>query len=202
LYPVKAAAASAALAAIVFVTFRRQRPRRPFGAANRLTLVRGLLTSMVAGFLGEPYAPSMAAAAMTLGAAATALDGVDGWVARRRGDASAYGARFDMEVDAGLILVLAALAWQFGKAGAWILLAGLLRYLFVAAGWVWRWMAAPLAPTYRAKLTCVVQIAGLLLAIAPFVGASLSRAIAAGTLALLTWSFAVDVRRLWRQAAP
>jgi phosphatidylglycerophosphate synthase len=38
-----------------------------------------------------------------------ALDGLDGWLARRFGLASAYGARFDMEVDGFLILVLALL---------------------------------------------------------------------------------------------
>ena len=34
------------------------------------------------------------------------------------GMSSPFGARFDMEVDAFLILVLAALAWRFDKAGA------------------------------------------------------------------------------------
>ena len=48
-----------------------------------------------------------------------------------------------MEVDALLIQVLAILAWQWDKAGAWILVSGLLRYGFVAAGWVWTWMQAP-----------------------------------------------------------
>ena len=38
--------------------------------------------------------------------------------------ASAFGARFDMETDALLLLVLAALAWQFDKAGAWVLASG------------------------------------------------------------------------------
>ena len=41
-----------------------------------------------------------------LSAVALALDGVDGWWARRTGTCSAFGARFDMEVDAFLILVL------------------------------------------------------------------------------------------------
>ena len=49
---------------------------------------------------------------------------------------SAFGARFDMEVDALLIQVLAVLAWQWDKAGPWVLMSGLLRYVFVAAGWV------------------------------------------------------------------
>ena len=45
-----------------------------------------------------------------------ALDGVDGWLARRRGMSSAFGARFDMEIDALLVQVLAILVWRYGKA--------------------------------------------------------------------------------------
>ncbi|PYR47231.1 MAG: hypothetical protein DMF89_19515 [Acidobacteria bacterium] len=95
------------------------------------------------------------------------LDGVDGWVARRTRTASAFGERFDLETDAALILVLAILAWQYGKAGPWVLLSGLLRYLFVAAGWLWPWMGAPLASSLRGKTVCVVQIVALIVAIAP-----------------------------------
>ena len=38
-------------------------------------------------------------------AAVVALDGVDGWIARRIGRTTVFGARFDMEVDAALMLV-------------------------------------------------------------------------------------------------
>ena len=64
----------------------------------------------------------------------TLLDGVDGWLARRHRIASAFGARFDMEIDALLILALSVLAWRHEKAGAWVVASGLLRYAFVAAG--------------------------------------------------------------------
>ena len=40
------------------------------------------------------------------------LDGVDGRLARKYGASSRFGARFDMEVDAVLICVLALLAWR------------------------------------------------------------------------------------------
>ena len=66
-----------------------------------------------------------------------------------------------MEVDALLIMVLAILAWQHGKAGAWVLLSGLLRYAFVAAGWLAPWIARPLPPSRRRQTICVVQIAAL-----------------------------------------
>jgi hypothetical protein len=102
-----------------------------------------------------------------------------------------------VEVDALLIQVLAILVWQYGKAGPWVLASGLLRYAFVAAGWIWPWMNAPLAPTRRARAICIVQLAGLMIAILPFVRPPVSSAIAAIALAALTYSFAVDVRRLY-----
>jgi hypothetical protein len=47
-----------------------------------------------------------------------------------------------------LIQVLAILAWQWDKAGAWILVSGLMPTGSSQAGWVWTWMQAPL-PTQR-----------------------------------------------------
>ena len=137
-------------------------------------------------------------AVVLLGALATALDGLDGWVARRTQTESAFGARFDVEVDALLILVLAILAWRYGKAGPWVLSSGLLRYAFVAAGWILPWMNKPLTPTRRAKVICVVQIGGLLIALLPAVTPPASGAIAGAALAALIYSFALDVERLRR----
>jgi hypothetical protein len=89
--------------------------------------------------------------------------------------------------------------WQYGKAGSWVLASGLLRYGFVAAGRIWPWMNAPLTPTVRAKVICVVQLAGLMLALLPWVAPPASGVIAAAALAALAYSFAEDVRRLWRR---
>ena len=63
---------------------------------------------------------------------------MDGWLARRCGVASHFGARFDLEVDSLLILILAVLVWQSGRVGAWVLAIGLARYAFVLAGWLCR----------------------------------------------------------------
>jgi len=81
---------------------------------------------------------------------------VDGWLARRAGTASRFGARYDVEVDALLMLALAIMAWRHAKAGPWVLLTGLLLYLFVWAGWICAWMGAPLSPTLRGRVICVV----------------------------------------------
>src|SRR6185503_8289735 len=110
------------------------------------------------------------------------------------------GARFDMEIDALLILVLAILVSEFDKAGPWVILSGLLRYIFVGAGRYWPRLRAPLFASRRRQAVCVVQILALNLAIVPAVQPPLSAAIAAVALAALAWSFLVDTRWLARRA--
>jgi phosphatidylglycerophosphate synthase len=197
----KSAAVAAAIAAIAALGLRNHHPFPRFGPANVVTSLRALLVAGVAGLIGEPHSPAVAWAAVWLGLTATLLDGADGWLARRTGMHSRFGARFDVEIDALLIQVLAILAWRHGKAGGWVLFSGLLRYLFVAAGWALEWMRRPLSPTIRGKVTCIVQIGGLLIALSPIVSPPLSDLVAAIALIALTGSFAVDVNRLWRQHA-
>ena len=170
-----------------------------FGAANTVTLARAALTVMLLALLDVRGVEWWLVGLATL---AAALDGVDGALARRRGEASAFGARFDMEVDALLILVLAALVWQHGKAGVWILLAGLLRYLFVAASFLKPWLRGALPPSRRRQTVCVVQIVSLIGALVPLVTQPTSAALALAGLIVLIWSFAVDVAYLARQARP
>jgi len=202
LYPLKAVVLFAIVMAIARRFRQSDHPFARFGPANQVTTARAALVALAAGTLGEPAGSPSAALATGAATLAAILDGVDGWLARRTKMASAFGARFDMEVDALLILVLAALAWQYGKAGPWVLLSGLFRYAFVAAGWVWPWMNEPLPPSRRRQLICVVQVVGLIVTIAPFVAPPASGAAAAGALAALTWSFLVDTLWLWRRATP
>lgn len=112
---------------------------------------------------------------------------------------SAYGARFDMECDALLILVLSVLVLQFGKAGAWVLAAGLMRYAFVAAGWVWPRMRATLPASMRRKWVAALQTTALVIAVAPWMPASVAQGICAVALAALTGSFIIDIAWLWRR---
>jgi len=189
------------VAAVMLVSLvGRHHPHRRFGGGNAVTLVRLVITCAFAAFAAQtlltPALPDDLAwgffAAVLL---ATVLDGVDGYLARRQGLTSEFGARFDMETDAFLILLLSAAAFTLGKAGIWVMLSGALRYLYVAAGLIWPVIATPLPPSQRRKLVCVVQIAALTLMVAPVVVPPLSTAIAFAALALLVYSFAVDV--LW-----
>ena len=199
-YPAKAAVGVVAMMVITAVRVRAHHPFATFGAANLVTTVRASLVALVASFIGEPGSPVVAGTVVAMSLAVTLLDGVDGLMARRTGMASAFGARFDMEVDAVLILALTVLAWQYGKAGPWVVLSGLLRYLFIAAGWIWPWMGRPLQPTLRGKAICVVQIVVLVLIVIPAVEPPASTAIAACGLAALVYSFFVDTVWLWMHA--
>jgi phosphatidylglycerophosphate synthase len=195
--------ASVVLAAIVMLARRSARAHHPFtrfGPANQVTMVRAFLVAIAAGFVGEPSLPGAGWIIASTAVVATLLDGVDGWLARRTGLASAFGARFDMETDALLIQVLAILTWQYGKAGPWVLVSGLLRYLFVAAAWVMPWMREPLFPSVRRKAICVVQTVGLILTILPPIVPPASEWLAVVSLAALVYSFLADTLWLWRHA--
>lgn len=178
-------------------------PHPRFGPANRITLLRLGGLALVAALVGEavPSAPPAAlpAAAWTLVVLATlvaVLDAADGALARRSGLSSRFGARFDMETDAAFTLVLCALVVQAGQAGAWVLASGLMRYGFVAAAAALPWLNGPLPPSKRRQTVCVVQITALIICLGPIVPPWLSSALAAGSLALLGWSFAIDVLHL------
>lgn len=195
-YPVKAAGLFLAILTIAAAR-RAHHPFPRLGPANQATAVRALLVALAAGFIGETATPSAAGLVVGLGIAAATLDGVDGWLARRTKMTSDFGARFDMEIDALLIQVLAIPAWQYGKTGAWVLMSGLLRYLFVAAGWVWPWMRASLPPSFRRKAICVIQIVALIVALCPFVTPPVSGVVAAAGLGALSYSFLIDTIWLW-----
>jgi phosphatidylglycerophosphate synthase len=201
-YFVKAATILGVILAIALPRVREYHPYGRFGAANLVTTARAGLVALVGAVIGEPHADGTLFMTIALALAATILDGVDGWIARRRRLQSAFGARFDVEVDSLLIFFLAILAWRYDKAGAWVLASGLTRYGFVAAGRVWRWMQRPLRGTFRGKLICIVQITGLLLALHPAIQRPDSAVIAGASLVALWYSFFVDTRALWTLRSP
>ena len=200
-YPAKALAVFGAEAALGLVGLSKPQPFVSFGAANQVTLARAALVALLAGLIGERPVPGLAAIVTAAAVMIAVLDGVDGWLARRQHMASEFGARFDMETDALFIMVLAGLAWQFDRAGAWVLVSGLLRYLFIGAGLIAPWMRRALPPSSRRKFIAVVQVIALILTLAPFVPATATPAIAAMGLCALALSFLVDVVWLVQHAA-
>jgi len=191
----------AGLAALVLATVPAVLPGRGLGPANRVTLGRAMATLPVAALVGQPSIHHDGGHwwVIVLATAVMVTDGFDGWTARRTGTATPYGARFDMELDSVLMLALALLVASSGKVGAWVVAAGLPRYLFVAAGWLYPPLAAPLPPRRRRQTVCVVQGIALLVALGPIIPPPAAAAAALLGLAALVYSFGVDV--LWTLAA-
>lgn len=195
-----------ALAVLVAAaTMRTSYPHPRVGLCNLVTLSRLALAATLTVPLLMPGALAtdarLAWSTVAIAAVALSLDGIDGWLARRSGLASAYGARFDMEVDSILALLLALLAFQSGKAGIWVLALGGMRYAFVIAGLLRPRLSAPLPERFGRKAVCVLQIATLVALLAPVVTPPASVVLAAIATAALVWSFAVDLVWLERRGA-
>jgi phosphatidylglycerophosphate synthase len=186
-------------ALLVLRPLRSHHPFDRMGAANYITMARGALVLLLLALVGIDSPPRLQATALGIAMISASLDAADGWAARRTQMSSAYGARFDMETDALLILTLSLLAWQFDKAGAWVLLSGLIRYGFVGASWLLPWLCGPLAPSYRRKTVAALQTIALVVAIAPFIPRNITLPLCACALALLVWSFLIDIVALKRR---
>ncbi|MFD0823009.1 CDP-alcohol phosphatidyltransferase family protein, partial [Micromonospora zhanjiangensis] len=136
---------------------------RSFGPANRVTLARATLEGGVTALVADSvHRPVPGTVLIVLATVALVLDAVDGQIARRTGTATPLGARFDMEVDAFLILMLSA--HVAGRLGWWVLVIGLMRYVFVAAAQAWPWLRAPLPPNLARKTVAATQGVALVVA--------------------------------------
>lgn len=187
------------IAALVIVGFALLRHGHDgFGPANWVTLSRAGLVCVLLGLTGAAASDGVRWTAAAIGLGAFALDGIDGWIARRTGTVSAFGAAFDREVDALFVLVLALLAMHLADLGPWVLAAGLLRYAFVAARWAWPWLGAGLPARWRRKAAFGVSVMLLLAALMP-PAAPVAFPLAGAALAVLAASFAADVLWLYRQ---
>jgi CDP-diacylglycerol--glycerol-3-phosphate 3-phosphatidyltransferase len=109
------------------------------GYANGITLLRGLLACMLAGFLFAPL-PSgwLAWAPALLYTLDRLVDFADGYVARITRSETKLGEILDIEFDGLGILIAIALGIQYGKLPPWYLLLGLARQLFVLGMWLLR----------------------------------------------------------------
>jgi phosphatidylglycerophosphate synthase len=172
-------------------------PAAGLGWASWITLTRATLAVGVAALTAASFElPAATAALVTLASIALALDFLDGWIARRTRTQSALGAKLDGEVDAFLILVLSIEVAP--TAGGWVLLIGLARYLFLAAGWALPWLRAPLPRRDWRKTVTASQGVALVVAASGVPPLAVSRLLLAVALAMLVESFGRDVWWLWR----
>lgn len=107
------------------------------GLANSMTLVRGLLTCLMAGFLfGPSPAGWLAWAPAVLYMTERVIDFFDGFVARYTGRETKLGSILDMEFDGLGILIAVGLAIQYDHLPVWYLILGLGRQMFVFGIWI------------------------------------------------------------------
>jgi phosphatidylglycerophosphate synthase len=171
------------------------------GLANVITGSR-LLIAVVAFVLllvatGGDSRPLLIVAAVLAGVSLL-LDGIDGRVARYRGEASRFGAAFDNEADAATVALLSVGVWINGIAGWWVLLIGAMRYLFLFAGLAVPALRGRLPVSMLRKVIGISQ--GISLAVAVF-GFALHPSVwwellPAIALVALFWSFGRDAVQL------
>ena len=198
--------------AVILTHWRRRR----FGAANLITLGRVVGTCWVIGLTLEAVLGRLSdvglLAMVVIGTCCLVLDGVDGKVARARAECSPFGARFDMETDAALLLALSVAVPVLGIAGWWVLAIGGMRYAYVAAAWIGpqrirRALRIRLPYRYSGKVVAVIQGVTLLVVLALELSGltiavpALPEVLLAIALATLCWSFGRDIGWQLRAAA-
>jgi phosphatidylglycerophosphate synthase len=190
-------AASTTGAALLAVSLHRTGTTR-LGPANIVTLVRATLGHGVAALVAASFAGlDHRGLLVSLTAVALALDLVDGRVARGTGSVTALGARFDMETDAFLILVLSLAAWPV--VGWWVLAIGLARYALLLAEGVWPWLRVPVPRRQWRKVVAGVQGVTLAFVVSGLVPTVVGAALLLVALGLLAESFGRDVVWLSRR---
>jgi phosphatidylglycerophosphate synthase len=188
--------ASAGAVSLALVRGRSYWGTDRLGPADWVTLTRAALAAGVAALVADSFAESVPTALLvSVASLALVMDAVDGRIARRTGTTSALGEQMDGEVDAFLILVLSVYVAR--SAGAWVLAIGAARYAFLAAGYAFPWLRAPLPPRYWRKVVCATQGIVLAVAAAQVLPAALVDVALGVALVLLAESFGRDVWWLW-----
>jgi phosphatidylglycerophosphate synthase len=187
------------IASAILANWTGNQAQLTFGIANGVTLLRAISVCLIAGILVlDTILPQLVWLVVGIAGCNLLLDGLDGRLARHYGVTSAFGARFDMEVDALLIMVLCVLLVVHYHVAAWVLAIGLLRYLFVGAGLLWPWLHAPLRAGIRGRAIGSYQVLALVLALLSL--AAVRAFFLGSALLLLIYSFTIDIRSLHRRA--
>ena len=166
------------------------------GWANRLSIARGGLIALTAGFIGQ--APELAhnlllpAIFYSLPAA---LDRIDGFVARRSGRVSLLGNELDTRFDALGLLVAPLLAVYLGKLHTSFLLVSIAYYLFV---WGLQWRRArnlacyPLMPNFLRRSLAGFQMGFVAFALWPIFPAPMTQLVGVAFTLPILLGFVVD----------
>lgn len=155
-----------------------------FGSANWVTSVR-LVSLLGLAALIDARQPLAASALAWL---VFCLDGLDGFLARRTHSESSFGALYDAEVDASFSMLLTWALFQLGHAGAWVLIGGLLRFVYVLSLYFTRVSEVEAPRSTLGRYVFALSVGGYTLSLWPFAAAGL--ALSGLATLLLCYSFA------------
>lgn len=186
-------------ALVVYGLLNRQGfPHDRLGLCNIITLSRGVGIAVMAGLVLAPVS-QLGWALVVMSGVLLALDGVDGWAARRARLQSQFGARLDVETDVAFAFTLAALAVALGQVGIWFLALGLLRPTYLLAGRFWPALRAPLPDATWRKRMAAVQMTVQVALLAPILTPPVTMWMGATLLTAMVISFSVDIRSQLRR---
>jgi phosphatidylglycerophosphate synthase len=164
------------------------------GWADALTGARLIVLTVVAAAL-----PATVEWVLTAFVFNVVADALDGHVARKLRGATPFGAVFDREVDAFFVLVAYLHLHSDGWLGAWMLLAGILPYLYRLLAAV-----APARIAAARKERIAAPLAGLnfLMLLAAVAMPAYSASILVVSVTVVCVSFSLSFWSLYRHAYP
>ncbi|RYY01420.1 MAG: CDP-alcohol phosphatidyltransferase family protein [Gammaproteobacteria bacterium] len=174
-----------------------QAPLYPnLGLANRLTLLRGGLIALAAGFLWQSslegvflWLPGL------LYGLSAVLDRVDGFVARKSRRTSLLGSQLDMAFDALGLLVAPLLAVGLGKLHWSYLLLSVAFYIFQIAFWLRvrrGFPVYPMLPSMLRRALAGFQMGVVALVLLPVFEAQVTRTLGLAFMLPVLIGFGVD----------
>jgi len=178
-------------ALLIRLTSKQWTPKRHFGWGNLLTSLRLTLLLLTTLFFKELPNYLIAAAGLII----LIGDGIDGKVARQQNELSEFGEYFDKETDALFIHLFCLSAVFKNLLGEWIILIGLLRYLFVLYLFLTGKKGHKERRSKAGRYIFVFVSCSVIIIFLPFPGLPL--AASAISLLLLIYSFGRDI--LWIQ---
>ena len=184
------AAGSLSFLFLIFLNWGRWSKTGPFGIANLVTLARLGVIILIGIVPNLVSAPAITISGFLL----LTADGIDGWIAKRLGEASEFGEYFDKETDAFFLLLVCLLALSKGLFGPWILALGLLRYGFVLLRWFVRPGISQERKSNQARFIYTLVMGALLLCFLPI--SAIQLPLAALATMMLVYSFAGDLRQI------
>ncbi|MFC4988532.1 CDP-alcohol phosphatidyltransferase family protein [Saliphagus infecundisoli] len=165
------------------------------GLANALTILRGALYAVVAGFVVVPAGTALAWVPAACYGAGVLVDRLDGAVARTVGRETELGRRLDMAFDTFGFAAAPLVAVLWGLLPAYYLVLSAARYVFVAAVGLHRRRGGqvhPLPDSDLGKYLAGGQMAFVTVALAPPAPTGLVHAVAPVVLAPSLAVFARD----------